>query len=200
MPIQWIPGSGWQANSYIIDEVLIDAGVLPMALERFSEQIKKIILTHGHFDHTAHLAEIQAMTGAEVYIHEEDAIALRSEVESLSFNFGARPPMILPDHILADGHRIDELRVIHTPGHTRGSICLYDEAERALISGDTVFPGGSFGRTDFPGGSTTELRASVDRLAPLDVDSLYPGHERPVTEGAKRHLLATQQSLRSYYG
>lgn len=200
MPIQWIPGSGWQANSYIIGEVLIDAGVFPMALERFSDQIKRIILTHGHFDHIAHLAEIQAMTGAEVYIHEEDAIALRSEVESLSFNFGARPPMILPDHILTDGDRIGELRVIHTPGHTRGSICLYDETERALISGDTVFPHGSFGRTDFPGGSTADLRASVEKLVPLDVDSLYPGHERPVTEGAKKHLLATQQSLRTYYG
>ncbi|MCQ1539215.1 MBL fold metallo-hydrolase [Methanocalculus taiwanensis] len=200
MPIQWIPGSGWQANSYITGGMLIDAGVLPMALERFRNTIETIILTHGHFDHTAHLAEIQAMTGAEVCIHKEDEIALRSEVESLSFNFGGHPPMMIPDRILSDGDRIGELLVIHTPGHTRGSICLYHEEERALISGDTVFPHGSFGRTDFPGGNTDDLRASIERLIPLDIDALYPGHDQPVTEGAKKHLLATQHCLRSYYG
>ncbi|MCP1661604.1 MAG: MBL fold metallo-hydrolase [Methanocalculus sp. MSAO_Arc1] len=200
MQIQWIPGSGWQANSYLFGDTLIDAGIVPMAVERYRDQIKTIILTHGHFDHIAHLSEIKAMTGAEVCIHQLDAGALRSDAESLSCNFGARPPMVVPDTILADGDSVGDLRVIHTPGHTRGSICLYHEETRALISGDTVFPNGSFGRTDFPGGSTADLMRSVERLATFGIESLYPGHERPVTEGAGRHLLATQQYLRSYHG
>ncbi|RQD84698.1 MAG: MBL fold metallo-hydrolase [Methanocalculus sp. MSAO_Arc2] len=200
MPITWIPGSGWQGNSYLVGRVLIDAGILPMAVEQYRDRIEIIILTHGHFDHTAHLPEIKAMTGAEVCIHRDDAVALQSDIESLSFNFGARPPMVVPDKILSDGDQIGELRIIHTPGHSPGSICLYHEGERALISGDTVFPNGSFGRTDFPGGSTGDLKRSIERLAGLDVEGLYPGHERPVTEGAGRHLHATQQYLRSYHG
>lgn len=108
--------------------------------------------------------------------------------------------MVVPDQILSDGDRIGDLLVLHTPGHTRGSICLYHEEERALISGDTVFPNGSFGRTDFPGGSTEALKRSLDRLVTFEVESLYPGHERPVTAGAGRHLIATHQCLRSYHG
>ncbi|MDO9540347.1 MAG: MBL fold metallo-hydrolase [Methanocalculus sp.] len=200
MPVQWIPGSGWQANAYLVGEILIDAGILPMAVERYRDQIKTIVLTHGHYDHTAYLAEIKAMTGAEVCIHRDDANALRSDAESLSFQFGGRPPMVVPDQILSDGDRIGDLLVLHTPGHTRGSICLYHEEERALISGDTVFPNGSFGRTDFPGGSTEALKRSLDRLVTFEVESLYPGHERPVTAGAGRHLIATHQCLRSYHG
>jgi len=200
MPVQWIPGSGWQANSYLIGDILIDAGVLPMALEQYKDQIETIILTHGHFDHTAHLAQIKAMCGAAVCIHEEDAVSLRSEAESLSFHFGARPPMVIPDRVLSNGDQIGPLRVIHTPGHTRGSICLYHEEEAALISGDTVFPGGSFGRTDFPGGNAGELKRSVEQLAMLQVESLWPGHEQPVKSGAGRHLLATRQCLQSYHG
>jgi len=116
MPVQWIPGSGWQANAYLVGEILIDAGILPMAVERYRDQIKTIVLTHGHFDHTAYLAEIKAMTGAEVCIHRDDANALRSDAESLSFQFGARPPMVVPDQILSDGDRIGDLLVLHTPG------------------------------------------------------------------------------------
>lgn len=84
--------------------------------------------------------------------------------------------------MLTDGAKIDlgdsTLRVIHTPGHTPGSICLYEAQSKSLFSGDTVFPYGSVGRTDLPGGSSRDLIRSISRLVKLDVSVLYPGHGR----------------------
>ena len=114
-------------------------------------------------------------------------------------HFGARSPGIVPDTILHDGDRIGSLRVIHTPGHTPGGICLYDPEAKLLFSGDTVFTGGSFGRYDFPGGDRKALGASIERLAALDVEGLYPGHGEPALRGGGRHIAAAREALR-YYG
>jgi glyoxylase-like metal-dependent hydrolase (beta-lactamase superfamily II) len=200
MQVRWIPEQGAFANSYIFGTVLVDAGLFPMAIHPFKDDIDTIILTHCHFDHTAHVKEIAHMCTAKIAIHRDDAGGLIDDGKSLSMHFGARSPGIVPDIVLADGDRIGDLMIIHTPGHTPGSICLYSEPDKALISGDTVFIDGAFGRYDFPGGSRQALAASLDRLAPLDVEGLYPGHGEPVDCGGKRHIAAARQLMKGGYG
>ena len=103
MPIRWIPGRGIFANAFIAGSVLVDAGVLPMAVEPYRDEIAVIVLTHGHYDHTAHVREIAHMCSARVAVHEADAPALLDEMYSLSSHFGAHPPGILPDLLIRDG-------------------------------------------------------------------------------------------------
>ena len=200
MPVQWIPGGSIFANSYIIGDVLIDAGVLPMAIQPYKNAISTIVLTHCHFDHTAHLKEIAHMCRAKVAIHKNDAAGLLDDARSLSMHFGSRSPAVIPEITLKEGDSIGTLHVMHTPGHTPGSICLFSEPEQALISGDTVFTDGGFGRYDFIGGSRMELARSIDRLSLLDVEGLYPGHGVPVECGGNRHIAAAQKLLKSGYG
>ena len=200
MKVRWIPEQGPFANSYIFGTVLVDAGVLPMAVQPFRDEIDTIVLTHCHFDHTAHLKEISHLCRAKIAIHRDDAGGLIDDGKSLSMQFGARSPGVVPDIVLSDGDTIGGLTVIHTPGHTPGSCCFYSAPDKVLISGDTVFTDGAFGRYDFPGGSRQALERSLDRLAPLDVEGLYPGHGEPVDCGGKRHIAAAQQLMKGGYG
>jgi glyoxylase-like metal-dependent hydrolase (beta-lactamase superfamily II) len=200
MPVTWIPGRGYFGNAYLIGNVLVDAGVLPSAIEPHRDEIDTIVLTHSHFDHTAYVKEIAHICNASVYIHSLDAPGLTEDHFSLSHHFGARSPGILPDYLLGDGDLVGPLTVIHTPGHTPGSICLYQRDERALISGDTVFTDGGFGRFDFPGGDRISLVRSIERLVPLVIEGLYPGHGSPVEQNGRRHIEAARQLLRMSYG
>ena len=195
MPVQWIAGDPVFANSYLTGEILVDAGVMPMVVSRYKDRIGKIILTHCHYDHTAHVKEIAHMCKAEVYIHKLDAVGLVEDSLSLSMHFGSHSPGIMPDHMVNDGDMIDDLVIIHTPGHTPGSICLCNEETGDLISGDTVFTDGGFGRFDFPGGDRTALARSIDRLAALDINGLYPGHGEPSLHDGARHILAARELL-----
>ncbi|MFA6363114.1 MBL fold metallo-hydrolase [Methanoregula sp.] len=200
MKVRWIPGQGALANSYIFGTVLVDAGVFPMAIQPYKDEIDTIVLTHCHFDHTAHVKEIAHMCKAKIAIHRDDAGGLIDDGKSLSMQFGARSPGIVPDIVLSDGDTIGGLTVIHTPGHTPGCICLFSEPDKVLISGDTVFTDGAFGRFDFPGGSRQTLAKSLERLVPLDVEGLYPGHGEPVDCGGKRHIAAANQLMKGGYG
>ncbi|MFY9750645.1 MAG: MBL fold metallo-hydrolase [Methanoregula sp.] len=200
MQVRWIPEQGAFANSYIFGTVLVDAGLLPMAIREYRDGIDTIVLTHCHFDHIAHVKEIAHMCKAKVAIHRDDAVGLIEDARSLSMHFGARSPGIVPDIKLNDGDTIGGLKVIHTPGHTPGSICLWSEADKVLISGDTVFTDGAFGRYDFPGGSRQALERSLDQLGQLDVEGLYPGHGEPVDCGGKRHIAAARQLMKAGYG
>lgn len=200
MPVRWIASNATYANSFVYENILIDAGVLPMAVEPYAAGIDTIVLTHAHYDHIAHIREIARLCGdAAVCIHEADAPGLVDDTRSLAMHFGGRSPGIVADTVLTDGERVGSLRVIHTPGHTPGGICLYDPEAKLLFSGDTVFTGGSFGRHDFPGGDRTALAASIERLAALAVEGLYPGHGEPVARGGGRHIAAALEALR-YYG
>ncbi|WP_067047318.1 MBL fold metallo-hydrolase [Methanofollis ethanolicus] len=196
MPVTWLPGEGFFANSYLFGDILIDAGVYPMAVAPHTDRIRTIVITHTHYDHIAHLKEITAMTGAEVCVHALDVPGLTNDTPSLAPMFCEHPPMVIPDRVLADGERVGGLLVIHTPGHTPGGISLYSEEERALFCGDTVFTGGSFGRYDFPGGDGRALAASIERLCALDVEGLYPGHGEPVKSGGSRHVRAASLALK----
>jgi glyoxylase-like metal-dependent hydrolase (beta-lactamase superfamily II) len=200
MPVTWIPGRGYFGNAYLVGSVLIDAGVLPSAIEPYRADIDTIVLTHCHFDHTAYAREISHLCSAEIAIHPLDAPGLVQEGPSLSLHFGSRPPGIAPDRLISDGGKVGPLTVLHTPGHTPGSICLYLEDEQALISGDTVFAEGGFGRFDFPGGARASLVRSIGRLASLEVEGLYPGHGTPVYHNGKQHIGAALKLLQAGYG
>jgi glyoxylase-like metal-dependent hydrolase (beta-lactamase superfamily II) len=200
MQVKWIPEQSAYANSYIYGAVLVDAGVLPMAVKEYKDEIETVVLTHCHFDHTARVKEIAHMCKAKVAIHKNDAVGLLDDTRSLSMHFGSRSPGIVPDIQLKDGDTISGLTVIHTPGHTPGSICLYSAADRILISGDTVFTDGCFGRYDFLGGSRVDLSKSLERLSALDVEGLFPGHGLPVDEGGSRHIAAALGLMKSGYG
>ncbi|MCX6693690.1 MAG: MBL fold metallo-hydrolase [Methanomicrobiales archaeon] len=200
MPITWLPGGGALANSYRDGSVLIDTGVSPMAIKPFAEEIMFIVCTHCHFDHTAHLAEIAHLTGAGVCIHAADAPGLIEDRFSLAHHFGARSPAVPVSRLLEEGDEIGPYRVLHTPGHTPGSICLWDPEEAVLISGDTVFSDGDFGRYDFPGGSREELARSLARIATIPVEGLYPGHGFPVEQGGRRHIAAALNLIGTWNG
>jgi glyoxylase-like metal-dependent hydrolase (beta-lactamase superfamily II) len=199
MAVRWIPGSGIAANSYLHGHVLVDAGVSPLQVRPFADGIEMIVLTHCHYDHTARLLEIRNMTGAEVCIHTADAPGLANDLLSAAMMFGERAPPVPATRLLADGDRVGGLQVIHTPGHTPGGICLYDSESRDLISGDTVFSDGGFGRTDLPGGDEAALRRSLERLGSLEVRGLYPGHGSPVETGGGRHIAAAREFLGRFH-
>jgi glyoxylase-like metal-dependent hydrolase (beta-lactamase superfamily II) len=200
MPVQWISEGDPFANTYIFENILVDAGVTPMAVKPYKDRIDTVVLTHCHFDHTAHVKEIAHMCRAKVAIHTDDAAGLLDEIRCLSMHFGARAPGITPDIILDEGDTVGGLLVLHTPGHTPGSICLWSERENLLISGDTVFTDGAFGRFDFVGGSRRDLEKSLDRLATLDVEGLFPGHGEPVRKGGRLHIAAAVRLMKSGYG
>ena len=168
--------------------MLVDAGS-GLGHERVVETIRSIlgdrhldmiVVTHCHYDHVGGLAPLVEEFGSEAYAGELDAPSIREADDTyiLASAFdGVVKSVDVKD--LKDGEVIDlgdsRFRVISTPGHTRGSICLYDDVSGALISGDTLFETG-VGRTDFAGGSMTDLRRSLTSLSNIDIRELYPGH------------------------
>ena len=192
----YIQGHIWQANSYLADNILFDAGILPERILPYKDRIDTIVLTHGHFDHIVHAKEIADLCSAEICIGEFDSKFLSESELSLSRHFGADQPKIQCAKTLADGDRVGDFVVYHTPGHTRGSICLFREADGVLISGDTIFPDGSYGRCDLPIGDMTSLKSSITKIAELPVESIWCGHGMPVPENAKRHILLSAEYVK----
>ncbi len=166
-----------------------DGDLIRRELERYGYKLSKVILTHGHGDHIMGLEELLAYGEAEVMIHAEDAVMLADPELNLSIHMGRSFAFRKPVMELQDGQEIAvgklKLRVVHTPGHTRGSICLVGEG--LVFSGDTLFSGG-VGRTDLPGGSMTTLMRSIrEKLLVLpDEKVVYPGHGPETTIGAER--------------
>jgi glyoxylase-like metal-dependent hydrolase (beta-lactamase superfamily II) len=109
-----IDGRFWQANSYLVNHTLIDAGIDPERIIPYKDQIKNIVLTHGHFDHTVHANEIAKLTGAKIYIGEHELPFLTDSSLSLSTHFGS-PQIPINAEPLKDGDVIDGFTVFHTP-------------------------------------------------------------------------------------
>ncbi|MFW9780378.1 MAG: MBL fold metallo-hydrolase [Candidatus Heimdallarchaeota archaeon] len=217
--IYWLLGDGLNCNAFIVEsqseKLLIDTGLgfqvpygtgnqtsnSPSFLQIIQENhINRVLLTHGHLDHSGGLMNLETDLDIEVsasriesqYLEEGDC-----SVIAPFFGVGCLPIEI--SFKLDNGDQVNvgdfTFQVIHTPGHTKGSICLWEETRKILVSGDTVFPQGSFGRTDLPTGSNSELVKSLKYLAQLDVKILLPGHMSPLTAVDD----ATARSIRQSY-
>jgi len=178
------------SNCYIIgceetkEGIVVDPGAegqrILKKVEELGLKINKIVLTHGHIDHIGALAEVREATGAKVLIHADDAAQLTDSSQNLSAFVGQKLSVKAADQLLQDGDKIQfgncTLEVIHTPGHTRGGISLKGEPD-ILITGDTLFTG-SVGRSDFPGGSHSQLISSIkNKLLKFPPETkVYPGH------------------------
>jgi len=189
--IIFIEGSVHDCNSYIIDDIIIDTGTgindhLLSALKKVDispADIRLVINTHCHFDHTG---GNRLFPNANIAIHRMDAPPLEKgdNIATAAYLFGAMIKPMKVDLKLEEGDNIGDFEVIHTPGHTMGSICLYNG--ETLLSGDTIFAYGGFGRVDI-GGNIQEMRKSFKKLIGLDVRYLLPGHGAWVEDG-NRHL------------
>ncbi|RZN15226.1 MAG: MBL fold metallo-hydrolase [Methanosarcinales archaeon] len=188
MKVELLHTSSYSANTYLLSDskVLIDAGIaasgaLPEALKLSLKNLELVVLTHAHYDHTSSLVDIIECSSARVALHRDDAALLCDDRASAAVMFSAAAPEVDVDMLLSDGEVLPlveggGLEVIHTPGHTPGSICLYHKHSKSLFCGDTVFAGGGVGRVDLYGGSAEALVYSIERLMELDVDVIYPGH------------------------
>lgn len=173
-----------------------DIRVILSALSSLNGSLDYIILTHAHFDHLLALTDLKAsFPDAKVCVGEKEdysvstivSIARRGLGPYFSSSSVSSPSFSVPpaDILLKDGQEIFGFKVLHTPGHTSGSICLLDEKEHVLFSGDTLFCG-SYGRTDL-GGSVEDMRDSLARLLKLDPSTVVlSGHDRTTTIGEEK--------------
>ncbi len=192
----------FQANCYIIgsqrtgEAICFDPGdevdeIRALARE-MRMKITKIVCSHGHLDHIMAVRALREETGAPFLLHQSDLEIARGLPASALRALGRNePPPPDPDTFLADGDDVEipgiSLKVLHTPGHTPGSICLYGGG--MLFSGDTLFQG-TIGRTDLPGGSMPQILDSiVGKLMELPDDTIVrPGHMDQTTIGSERRF------------
>lgn len=149
--------------------------------------LEYILLTHGHFDHISGVKGVKEKYGAKVVISREDEGMLHSGKLSLALFCGYKQNCVDADILVSDGDIIElgqtTIKVLATPGHTKGGVCyiINDENENVIFSGDTLFKT-SCGRTDFPGGSVVEMKESLMKLRNLEGDyKVYPGHNAETT-------------------
>lgn len=196
-------------NSYIVSDenrnaVIFDCGVYSPKISSYIEdnglKLKKILLTHSHFDHTGGCAKLQEQTGALVYIHEAEEESLNDRDKNLASAFPFSTFEEIKEYrTIADGDIIEvgdmEFKVMHTPGHSEGSVCYI--IDDVIFAGDTVFAG-SVGRTDNYSGDQAVQKRTLKRLIELDGDyKLLCGHGEDTTLDMERKHNPYLQ--RSYY-
>lgn len=188
MNVRLLTLGAYQTNCYVFHQdaspkcCVVDPGYEPdfilESLEKLGLTLEAILLTHGHFDHVGAVRQLAADTGCEVYICAED-LALPTQLTAGPLYY---------TKTYGDGDILHlaglDITVIHTPGHTPGSVCLL--CETTLFSGDTLFAG-SCGRTDLPGGDWATIQTSLKKLAGYDADLwVLPGHGEATTLGDEK--------------
>jgi hydroxyacylglutathione hydrolase len=168
-----------------LEAIVVDPGDdiprILSVLDKHNLTVKQIVITHAHIDHIAGAQRLKRVTGAPILYNQND-LPLVEMMEMQAGWLGIPTPEVpLPDDTLDDGKRIAIIgltgSILHTPGHTQGSVCLYLPDQSLLLAGDTLFAG-SVGRTDLPGGNARQLIASINnRLLTLPDDvTVIPGH------------------------
>jgi len=198
-----LPVGPLQCNCSIIgDESTLQAMVIDPGddiadvqglIQKHSLQVKQIVITHAHIDHVGGAMKLRAATGAPILINENDYALLKMLDVQAAWLGMKDTGKVEIDHSLAELEKLQAgsltANVLHTPGHTEGSICLYFPAEQKLIAGDTLFAG-SIGRTDLPGGSFEKIIRSIkDKLLALpDQTVVVPGHGPLTSIGEEREI------------
>ena len=168
-----------------------EAERIAKACDELGVKVAGILLTHGHFDHVMAVEELRTKWKVPVYACDKEAGVLADEDLNLSNQFRGNRIHLKADVLLKDGEMLDiigyHFKLMLTPGHTCGSCCYYEEAEKVLFAGDTLFEG-SYGRVDFPTGSSSDMVHSVAEVLfnlPDDV-AVYPGHMGETTIGDEK--------------
>ena len=178
-----------------LEAIVVDPGddipTILSVLDKHNLTVKQIVITHSHIDHIAGAQRLKRLTGAPILYNQNDLPLVKMMDVQAGWLGIPTPEVLPPDDTLDDGKRIAIIgltgSILHTPGHTQGSVCLYLPDQTLLLAGDTLFAG-SVGRTDFPGGNTQKLLASIhDRLLTLpDEVTVIPGHGPRTSIGAER--------------
>ena len=180
-------------EAFAVDPSVSEKKILATLSER-GLTLRGILLTHGHFDHIWRADQLRAATGAPLYVHELDAEMLTDPHKNAYATFtGGTFTIKEADVLMHEGDILtlgdEKISVLHTPGHTKGSVC-FDTGD-SLISGDTIFSQG-FGRYDLYGGSLSDLKSSLERLMQMSKSEsrwLYPGHGEPSTLRSAAEML-----------
>lgn len=209
-----IQGKEYDSNVYVVSgkiPTIIDTGTgfySKQIIDRIQKvipitRIQQVVLTHEHYDHVGGVADILELTdgAAKVLAHKDVALKLKEGKSTFAEMLGGVMPKITVDIPLTDNQQMtlgdESFDVIFTPGHSIGSLCLYENNSKSLFSGDTVFAHGGFGRYDFPGGDFYSLILSLERLSTLQVERLYPGHGPIVETYGNEHILLALSNIRS---
>lgn len=197
----------FEENAYILydesskDAAVIDPGGSVREIENFldkkSLELKYILLTHGHVDHISGVDELLKKHDVPTVISSNEKKLLQDSTLNLTSRYGLNSPKINNLQEVKDGDAItlgnEILKFIETPGHTRGSMCIF--TDNKLFSGDTLFQG-SIGRTDLPTGSFDMMNTSLKKLSKLDdTIEVYPGHGEPTTIGIEKRTNPFMQGL-----